>query len=151
MRGRPPKSTAALKLTGTFRKDRHAGRCDSAWPVGSPEPCADLSGPAAELWRLIVESTPPGVLSPLDAAALTALCEWFGLYRRYMARLAADEGHPAFNLRCAAQCWNQFSTLAAAFGLNPAARASLRISIPPPAPPESAASEFFKDHVEARR
>lgn len=127
MAGRNPKTSAELKLTGGFRADRHGSRADVVWPHDLPEKPADLSDDAAWLWELVLSQLPDAARAKVDAAVLRGMCEWWGLYRRYM-NLATEATAEDYRIvQMAAMAWKQFEKSSCDFGLSPAARAKLRV------------------------
>lgn len=127
---RPRTPTEILKLNGTYRQDRHAGRLDAVALPGTLDKPGDLPPDAAGLWDLITATLPPGTLAAIDAAALTACCCWFARWRDLDRRLQAGDGdeYRLLTLACAAA--KQFATLAGKFGLTPVDRAKLTTAPP---------------------
>ncbi|MCI0352272.1 MAG: P27 family phage terminase small subunit [Acidobacteriales bacterium] len=131
-RGRPRKPLPELILDGTFRHDRH-GEAEEVWlPHGTPAKPKWLEGEAGELWDLLIPAFQRrGVTAEVDAAELSALCEWWGRYRELSKQLAALDGvigeSYEIAFRLANTAWKNFSTAAAKFGLNPSDRSRLRL------------------------
>jgi len=131
--GRPRKPIAQHLLDGTYREDRHG---NSFLPDGEPVMPDWLSPEAQELWESIV---PPlvksGVATAVDAAELTALCDWWGLYRIARQSLASIEdrkSRPYYDTQIlAGAAFKQFNTIASRFGLTPSDRARLQVAEPP--------------------
>src|SRR5207244_4132962 len=115
----PPKPESELRLTGHFRRDRHAGRGDPPPASGAPKMPRGLSAEAAKFWRAVV---PPlvkaGVLKELDTFAVQAAAE---MWARYRAALALSDADPANkNLRVAvANYLATWERLAGKLGLTP--------------------------------
>jgi len=85
MSGPPPKPTAQLKLSGSWRGAR---RKDNA-PVGVPDPPVDLSKDAAECWvRLVAVLAPMRVLSPSDQLSLAHFAEYLARWLKATAAIA---------------------------------------------------------------
>lgn len=124
---RPPKSTAALKLHGTYRKDRHGNRADVAFQPGEPEKPADLDADALWLWETVVGNLPPSGRSRIDAPLLWGMARWWSQWRQFDAELKAGEGDPYKVMVMAAAAWKQFEGCASRFGMSPAARAALKL------------------------
>lgn len=148
-RGRPRKPIAEHVLDGTYRSDRHG---DSPWmPNGEPQMPAWLSPEARELWQSLVPSLTT-IATEVDAASLTAMCDWWALYRqtRTALDLVQDRESTAYYklLQLAGLCWNNFSGIAAKFGLSPSDRAKLQV--PQPQQPGGLA-DFSRDRNEERR
>lgn len=131
---RPPIPTEFHRLNGTFRQDRHGGRLDAAPLPGTLNRPGNLSPAAGALWDEIAATLPPGTLAAIDAAALTACCEWFARWKDLDRRLQAGDGDEYKLLTLAAVASKQFATLAAKFGLSPSDRAKLTAPPPPENP-----------------
>lgn len=131
---RPRTPTAILQLMGTYRQDRQGNRLDAATLPGTLNKPPDLSPDAAALWDAITATLPPGTLASIDAAGLTACCQWFARWRDLDRRLQAGDGDEYKLLTLAAVASKQFAALAGKFGLSPCDRAKLTAA-PPPANP----------------
>ena len=101
-----PKSTAVLKLAGTFRKDRHAER--SALPVEearAPTMPSFLKGAASSEWKRIIKVLKGrGNLSQANAATITQYClMWRELEDNYNGEgePMGAAFHTSFRLVCA--------------------------------------------------
>jgi P27 family predicted phage terminase small subunit len=131
-RGRPRKPIPELVLEGRFRSDRH-GEAAGVWiPDGAPEKPPELSGDAAELWAAIVPHLArSAVATAIDAAELTAMCEWWQRYRRASRALSAIEDEQSTEFYrlsiLSGMAWKNFAAGASKFGLNPSDRAKLRL------------------------
>ena len=82
--GRPRKPTAVLKLTGAYRKHRHADRPDEEIALASGEPVKPR-GMTAEgkwWWKQTVESMPAGVYGKCDSALLHQAADWWCMYKQ---------------------------------------------------------------------
>ena len=133
-KGRPRKSLDVKLFEGTYRPDRDGPATDGVCMTGTPERPAHLKGDGRGLWDQVVPRlVATGVAKAVDSATLTAMCEWWALYRRHMAaleklppRLRGDLHEQRLN-GMASTSWKAFSQIAATFGLNPSDRAKLRI------------------------
>src|SRR5687768_5537642 len=70
-----PLTAEQLRLRGTFRPDRHAGKAASmaGWPLGRPQKPRFIKGLAARIWKETCDGMEEqGVLSPLDRTAVAA-------------------------------------------------------------------------------
>lgn len=133
--GRPPKTSAELKLYGGFRKDRHGSRAE----FSASEPVKPGLGKiASAIWDLVVNGLPLDAKSAIDAPALEGMCRWYGVFAEYMGKLESDTGDYRV-LMMASIAWKQFESAAAKFGLTPVDRAKLKV----PAK-DSGADEFEK-------
>jgi P27 family predicted phage terminase small subunit len=152
MRGRKPKPTALLKLTGTLRPVRHGKRAQEPKPSGS---LAELTPPhfdAAHLkeWRRVLEHAPAGVLSQWDRDILEHYVRLrVRFLRAWQAQEDMDRGKEwpylvegANGLRVSPyiriqnHCIDQMTRLQAEMGMTPASRC--RLSVAPPARPPAA-------------
>lgn len=71
MKGRPPKPTETLKLTGTYNKARYGDRLDLQAPTELPPPPTDLGLAQKEHWVWITtELDKQGILASTDLSAL---------------------------------------------------------------------------------
>jgi len=134
-RGRPRKPLDMKLFEGEYRPVRDGPEDAAVRLPGTPEPTRKLKGEGLKLWKAVVPTlTQHRVATAADAPALTAMCEWWGLYRRHMTALeklpAAQRGGLAEQrmTMLALSAWKAFSQAAATFGLNPSDRARLRIS-----------------------
>jgi P27 family predicted phage terminase small subunit len=70
-----PLTAEQLRLRGTFRGDRHAGKAAvlAGWPKGRPQKPKFVRGQAARVWREVCDGMmEQGTLSPLDRTAVAA-------------------------------------------------------------------------------
>lgn len=126
--GRPRKSVAALKLHGTYRKDRHGDRPDDTVDGALCQKPSWLEGEASAFWdRVIVPLALTGRAVELDGDLASGMCGWWAEYRS------------AETLKDKDLAWRNFVAAAAKFGLSPADRAKLA------APTSSGQSDFDKD------
>lgn len=144
MRGRRPKPTELLKLTGTIRRDRHSGRAHEPLAEGAPlEPPADLTDSQRDIWAYTLASAPRGVLKSIDSELLRLWVVTVARHREAEWRLAAER--PALWATSPAQrVLNQTTSLlirlCSEFGFSPASRPRLRAEPPAPAEPNPWAS-----------
>src|SRR5262245_63957800 len=88
LRGPAPQSRTTLEARGSWRA---RGRVDPPGARGRPKRPRALAGDARKFWDAIVPGLVRfGVVGKLDAFALQACCELWGLYRRALAAAAAD-------------------------------------------------------------
>ena len=128
--GRPPKSTAEHKLTGTYRPDRHGDRLDAVDAMGAPAKPDGLDGDASWAWDQIVAGLPEGVLGSVDVLVMIGTCRWWSLWKKWDKK-ANGSGKGVYRATILATvCWKQFSTAAAKLGLSPGARAGLHVTWP---------------------
>ena len=140
--GRPRKPTAQHELEGTYRKDRHGDRALEPAAAGVPAKPKGLSKEAAALWdHVVTELVTNGTAKRMDTAALQALCEVWGLYRKAVA--AANKYPIDKEVRCAVTAYlAQFERLASRFGLTPESRARIRVNPPDNTTPKVAARQL---------
>lgn len=139
--GRPPKPTAAHRARGTYREDRHGNRVVEA-EEGIPKPPARLTADERKCWHELVEQLRhvPGLLTLADATALEGAakaCARAVHAGKTLKRLAAKAdgfyiaGSHGLRLHPAVQhekeAWKEVRSWLAVFGLNPQARASIRV------------------------
>ena len=144
-RGPAPQSAAKLKLTGKYRKDRHAARGDAPAAAGAPKKPRHLKGEAAAHWKAVVpQLVANGSAKALDTAALVMLCEVWALYRYGMDRLAKEpELALVKDTRCNVLAYmSGWEKLAAKLGLTPSDRQRLRVE---PEPEEPSSFDVFLD------
>ena len=89
-----------------------------------------LAGYASEHWdRVVPKLTEMGLLHPVDADALVALCQWWAEYRILQATPAGDSDSYKRSIALAS-CFKNWSNLAARFGLTPKDREKLTLHPP---------------------
>lgn len=148
-RGRPAKPLEQHRDDGTYRRDRHGHSRTLAVRVSAADalafgPPAHLNAKQAAAWRDVVEPiTDSGMLTEADLPALEMMAVALATFRLADAELkrpvakggglfvASPNGyriaHPAFAIREKAA--GEFRAWAARFGLTPADRASLGLTI----------------------
>lgn len=127
--GRRPTPVQILKLRGSYRSDRHGGRCENPAP-GPMEAPAWLGGEGLTLWRkMVAHLRTLGLESPLFEVALALTCQSYGEYVAITAELStakrvlSNKGgrkYPNPLIRIRQTAWDQFKTGLAGFGLTPA-------------------------------
>jgi len=135
--GRKRKSTATLKLHGTFRTDRHNTKAPEPESI-APDPPKWLSGAALEEWKRILPLLlRENSVTPWDRAALVAYCEEWKMYvsctqKIRMLRSFTVTGsrkqkaeHPLLRIR--EKCFRRLLQVCAEFGLTPSARSRLNV------------------------
>jgi P27 family predicted phage terminase small subunit len=109
-----------------------------------------LSAEARQLWQSLVPSL-AGIATTVDTASLAAMCDWWSRYRETSEALNAVQDRQSTEyyklLQLAGLCWNNFSGIAAKFGLSPSDRAKLQV----PQPPQPGGLEGFARQREDRR
>lgn len=118
--GRPRKSVEALKLQGTYRKDRHADRVERRPMAAGMIAHSDVGRTAFWMWEHVTSERPEWI-DATDAAALWQLCELWELTCEARIELASDPKKRTAYLQYHAA----FERLAGKFGLTPADRARL--------------------------
>ena len=124
--GRPRKPTAQLKLSGTYRADRHGNRVDDTVAAGKPLKPTWLKGDASAAWEAMVGSLAAGVLTYADSMLLAGAARWWASWRKYDGVLQAGEADGYKAMMMAAIAWKNFEKCAAKLGLNPIDRAKMR-------------------------
>jgi P27 family predicted phage terminase small subunit len=129
--GRPRLSDDEKVARATYRIDRQGLPSKAVEVEGEPQKPHDLSATAAKVWDQVVPDLyKAGVVTFVDAAELTQLCQWWVESQRIHEVLAVtDVGDKAYFrlLMMAATADKQFRGLADKFGLNPLDRGRLRI------------------------
>ena len=127
MPGRPPKSTATLKLQGTAKPSRLAKRGVEPKPEeGFPQPPDWLHSIAKREWDYIGQTHAPGVLTLVDRGML-------GVYCQMMARFElAETADPYVGLP--ASFISAMASLGGKLGLECSSRT--RLGTPPQAAPK---------------
>lgn len=72
--GRNPKPTQSLKLSGTFREDRHGRRQEPKHASGLPEMPDGLAGRAAQEWQWLMGVIDQSLVQATDRALLASYC-----------------------------------------------------------------------------
>lgn len=120
--GRRPKPTQLLKLSGTFRPDRHAGRKNEPRPGPADlRPPAWVTGRAKRLWTsLAAKLSKAGVLTVADVPLFAAFCCEMASYIEMTSDPDAKTTDRMRVLKAACD-------IGGLFGLNPSSRSGLRI------------------------
>lgn len=134
-RGRKPKPTATKRLQGNPGK-RALNQAEPAPPVETPTIPPHLDNEAVAEWhRLAPLLIAEGLLTQLDRAALSALCQAWGRYCQAEAALKehgpvvrSPNGFPIQNpwLSIANTALKQLSAWLAEFGLTPSSRSRVK-------------------------
>ena len=119
----PRKTVHQLKANGTYRKDRHADRGDRLFTPGIPKMPRGLDATAKKHFRDIVEKLPDGILTPVDALGLEAICRLWSLFRRFINSDDMQEERLGLS---ACRVWLE---LAKQYGLTPQSRTNLTTSV----------------------
>lgn len=126
------KPTALKRFEGNPGHRRLAD--DDFQPEGEPVKPAGLPAEAEKLWDFIVpELVRKGVAKRCDTPMLTAMVEWWGRYREASAVLAADPLDYRVSV-LAMMAQKSFERIAKQFGLDPVARAGLKLDAAQPSP-----------------
>jgi P27 family predicted phage terminase small subunit len=88
MRGRRPAPTILKKLHGV--EPRRINHLEPRPQSGLPEPPAHFTAEQLAVWAQAVESAPPGLLSPADAALLESWVIAWCLFRRATVELERE-------------------------------------------------------------
>lgn len=128
-KGRPPKPVNVLKLTGTFRKDRHAARAAIPEPDGTPKKPSFIKGEAANEWnRIMPELMRLKVVGESDTSLVIAVCEQWGNYREAQDLLSANVGNK--ENKCAMNDYlANYQALRSKLGLTPIDRTKLKVDV----------------------
>ncbi|MCH8823736.1 MAG: P27 family phage terminase small subunit [Planctomycetes bacterium] len=130
-RGRKPTSKSELQRRGSWRAKGRADDLSDALIKEVPNPPTTLTREAGAEWKRIVAILGPrGVLTKLDRAGLTMLCEMWAEDRELSkALIIFDLGTPEwrriFTARSSVR--TQWTRLAACYGLTPSDRARIKI------------------------
>jgi P27 family predicted phage terminase small subunit len=139
MRGRRPKPSALRRLQGNPGK-RPLNEAEPRPRVENPECPKFLIGLARQYWKKIAPLlVGTGVLTTLDATALTVLCQAFANWldaerklRRYGPIIKAPSGYPVLSpyFSLARSAFQQVMKVAVEFGMTPSSRSRLRVEKP---------------------
>lgn len=140
MRGRPPKPTAVLEITGAAKKNpqrirARANEPKPEGPLGAPpehwkNPCSIKPGAREAIWNEIVAEAPPGVLTISDRKLVEIICEL-----TYESRLPYSKGQ----LRARVE----LAKLLPKLGMNPCDRARMNVQGAAPAQAEQSKLSAF--------
>ena len=133
-RGPKPKSEKDKKLHGTYRKDRKKNRpAKKVFRIGCPDKPDFLTGLASKFWdNWAPELVKQGILTPLDMAIFTGLCQSYADYVMACQEvnklddkfLKTSQGnvkpHPWIEVKN--KSFNNFVQCAKEMGLTPASR-----------------------------
>lgn len=137
MRGRKPKPTAIKRVSGNPGK-RPLPKNDVKPPRQLPRPTPILQGAARQEWwrigRLLYDA---GLLTKIDAPALTAYCQSYGRWceaeeeiRRTGAVIKSSKGQPMISpfLKVANIAWQQWTHMLVEFGMSPSSRSRVTVT-----------------------
>lgn len=133
-----PKAIETLKLHGTFRESRHAGRPGRAGAL--PAAPKWLDKVAREWWKdhalqLETNGVGAGDLSLVESAA-----KWYSIWRTTLA--AIENGDAEYRTWCRlAMAWKAFAAAASKLGIGPTERSKIRGG----EAPKSKLTEFLKN------
>lgn len=134
MKGRRPKPNELKRLEGN--PGRRPIADDAAQPTGRPSKPDYVQGYAAEVWHRLVGSMPEKVYTGADQELIAAYCVAADLHRQSVANVNAmgavvlnDDGNQVTNphLRVLNSQATKMASIGSRLGLDPAARASLRV------------------------
>jgi P27 family predicted phage terminase small subunit len=122
--GRPKKPTAALKLAGTFRKDRRNN--DEPMPdLAIPDMPKFLKGEARREWmRITPLLAKKKCLTEWDRSMLAMYCQEWGKYVRLNKEFDSDVGMINM-MRESTTLLKNIKTIATEFGMTPSSRTNL--------------------------
>ena len=90
-------------------------------------PLVPLAGDELEAWNFLwPRLVKLGLATELDSHELTAMCQWWARYQKYMQ--VTDDDYRSHNMAVAA--YKQFRVIAAKFGLTPTDRVGLKGNTP---------------------
>lgn len=105
-------------------------------PVGEPECPAHLSDDARAMWRQLMDSLPPGMITAADAPLLACYCEAWATHkaatealqrgRDLLGENLVRNGRPSPYLRIATEAARTMASLATRLGLSPADRTGIK-------------------------
>jgi P27 family predicted phage terminase small subunit len=134
--GRPRIPTALKEHEGTYREDRDGGTLKLR--LGVPAKPKWLDEVAGMIWDETVDELleTPGLLTYADGAVLALYCDAWRQYHEFDEQIRRDgntiesltagkKAHPLLNRRDAAR--SDAVKIGALFGLNPSARASMKL------------------------
>lgn len=144
MKGRPRKPVAVLKMSGTYRADRHEERAEAPPADGWPVKPDYLNGAAGDYWDSVVpELVRLGVTGAVDSMVLVAACEAWAAYRvaaDAMLKLPTRENRQQFTALL-----DSYVRVAARVGLNPMDRSKIQVPAKPTGP--QGVAEFARKRV----
>ncbi|MEQ9488036.1 MAG: phage terminase small subunit P27 family [Alphaproteobacteria bacterium] len=134
-RGPKPKPTGLRILEGNPSRRP----INEAEPVATGEPPIPehLSDDAQQIWRQIMDSVPPGMISAADAPLLAAYCEAWSTHKQAAIQLRKErdlmgptlirDGKPSPYVKIMSDAARTMATLATRLGLSPADRSGLKM------------------------
>lgn len=134
MKGRRPKPNEIKRLEGN--PGRRPIHTDTAQPTGRPSKPSYLEGYASEVWHRLIGSMPEKVYTAADEDLLAAYCVAADLHRDAVAQvnamgavLTTEAGSFTTNpyVRVLNAQATKMASIGSRLGLDPAARASLRV------------------------
>ena len=138
------KSTEQHKIEGTFRGHRHKDRLENVVPHAVPVKPQGLGTFGEHVWNIVVDTMPPGVLSPLDEPMLMMLCaqadKWYTT-----ERLLCDSPTDRTLQRINTGYMESFIGIAKRFGLSPWDRQKVKMP-----KGDDAATQALKKLLESR-
>ena len=117
-RGRPQKTVAELKESGTYRPSRHGDRPEAQPPADAPLPDAvspkqvsapgNLEAAGQTLWYTILDS---GRVTEADIPLLLEAFEWYAAYRDALGQFQQDVSNSRLRMASNTSYQNFISTL----------------------------------------
>jgi P27 family predicted phage terminase small subunit len=148
--GKRPTPVRILKMRGTYRADRHGGRCENPVPGLMEAPCW-LCGEGLILWhKLTTLLRVMGLESPLFEIALAMTCQSYADFvsatnelktAKHVLSNKGGRKYPNPLIRIRQTAWDQFRAGLAGFGLTPADVQRLRPAVSPAA--DETKTKFF--------
>ena len=132
-----PKSNELLKLRGTYRPGRHAGRPPRVSPLGKPS--SWLTVTAQKWWQDHASQLAVNGVGAGDASVVETAAVWYGVWRETLS--AIEGGNAEYRTFCKlAMASKAFSAAASKLGIGPTERSRIRSQ----GQQESKLSEFVK-------
>jgi P27 family predicted phage terminase small subunit len=137
-RGPKPKPTALRVLEGN--PGRLPINTEEPRPMGEPECPAHLSADGRAMWRQILDSLPPGLITAADAPLLACYCESWATHKAATEAMHRDRDllgnnlirndRPSPYLRIATEAARTMASLSTRLGLSPADRTGIKTPNP---------------------
>lgn len=145
--GQNRKTTAELKATGGYRKDRHGSRAE--FKAGKPKKPSHLGENGSKTWARVLDSLPKEAVSALDTDALTMFCDMIDLYYAISPQVQADPLDKDLS-GLLMKTSEKIDRLGRQFGWTPQSRAGIQVKAAPEEP-ESDPMEFILNRMGASK
>ena len=142
--GRKRKPTAAFKLYGGYREDRHGKRMDGKLRPGKPQRPIGMSADARKVWDMVLKTLPADAQSELDGPMLAGVAQWFAVYWNVTRKMVKAKEVDSELIQVAARAWKCFCEGATQFGMSPTARAKIQTAV------QEAGDDFDKFMTQAQ-